>query len=88
MSWLIHRRMAWKFVSGKVLLLDLDTNRAAGLNETGALVWQLLEEGAGREALAAEVAGRYRIPVPDAERDVDAFLALLERRGWIEARPG
>ena len=86
MDWIIHRRMAWQVLDGRALLVDLDANVAAGFNETGTLVWKLLEQGTSRDALTAEVAGTYRIPAGDAERDVGAFLNLLEAKGWIEAR--
>jgi len=86
MDWIIHRRMAWQVLDGRALLVDLDANVAAGFNETGTLVWKLLEQGTSRDALTAEVAGTYRIPSDDAERDVSAFLNLLESKGWIEAR--
>lgn len=86
MDWCIHRRMAWQVLDGKALLVELDTNVAAGLNETGTLVWRLLEQGVGRDGLVAEVAREYGIASADAERDVGAFLGLLEAKGWIEAR--
>ena len=78
--------MAWQVLDGKALLVDLDTNVAAGLNETGTFVWRLLEQGVGRDALASEVARTYRLSVSDAERDVRTFVGLLEAKGWIEAR--
>lgn len=88
MNWVIHRRMAWQVLDGRALLVDLDAGVAAGLNETGTLVWRLLEQGVGRDALAPEVARTYGVPIPDAERDVSSFLGLLEAKGWIEARAG
>ena len=59
-------------------------NEVMSLNETGALLWRLLEKGADREALVAALLGEYDVGRDAAEKDVDAFLAQLAEKDLLE----
>lgn len=54
------------------------------LNETGALLWQALEQGGSREELAAALTKEYAVSMEIALADVDEFLARLEKTGCLE----
>ena len=54
------------------------------LNEAGALLWRMLENGCDREALAERLMQEYGIGPDRAARDVDIFLARLRERALIE----
>lgn len=44
------------------------------LNEAGAFMWKLLEEGCTKEVLAGKLSEKYGIPAPQAQTDADAFV--------------
>ena len=63
----------------------VDFNGILNLNDSGALLWQHLEQGAGREALADALTAKYDVSRPQALADVDAFYAILVDAGCAEA---
>ena len=55
------------------------------LNESGAMLWNVLKDGAEKSDLVAALQSTYEISAELAEKDVDAFLATLNSVGCIEA---
>lgn len=54
------------------------------LNATGVMLWELLKNGAEKADLAAALVQEYSIDPAQAEADVNAFLAPLEKIGCVE----
>lgn len=70
-----------------VLPLGTETvnfNGMLTLNETGALLWQALEQGGGREELADALTKEYAVTRGEALTDVDSFLKKLEAVGCLD----
>lgn len=55
------------------------------LNESGALLWNTLKKGAGREELVKALMAEYAVSEETAFSDVDEFIAKLEEAGALEA---
>lgn len=53
------------------------------VNETGALLWELLEKEQTADALAAELVERYEVELPRAQKDTNEFLEQLRRVGAL-----
>lgn len=51
------------------------------LNESGAGIWQLLEEGKKPEQIAVIFAGEYGILAQEALEDIQQFIKQLEKQG-------
>jgi hypothetical protein len=66
------------------VLLHLDTGEYRRLNETGALIWGLLEEAPTHAQLMAGLRRVVEEPPTHLQREVDTFLDSLEARGLIE----
>lgn len=62
----------------------LDFNAMLNLNETGALIWKKLEEGADKEALIKAVTAEYDVSEEEARTDVEAFCKKLIDVGCAE----
>lgn len=58
--------------------------RVFSLNETGAFMWRLLEQGATKEELLAALRQEYEVDEAEARADIDAFLESLESMGVLE----
>jgi hypothetical protein len=69
------------------VLLHLDSGEYRQLNETGALIWSLLEPGPSRQELLAALRAQIQDPPANMEAEVDAFLAALRERGLIDFEP-
>lgn len=55
------------------------------LNDSGAMLWRQLEQGADRLALADALTAEYEVTQQQALADVDAFLDKLLQAGCLEA---
>ena len=54
------------------------------LNDSGAMLWQKLEQGADRQALISALTDEYTVTDQEAAADVDAFLEKLSQAGCME----
>ena len=62
----------------------LDFNGMLTLNETGAFLWQKLQEGGDVDSLVAALTGEYDVSAEVARVDVQAFLDKLVKAGCTE----
>ena len=79
-----------RYVDGMPIVVPLGEaavsfNGMIRLNESGALLWKKLSEGADRAALVAALEEAYTVSTAQAEVDVEAFLAPLFAAGFLEA---
>jgi len=63
----------------------LGTKRYYSLNETGGLVWTMLEEGATVERIVECLVERYEVTREQAVRAVDRLVAALLERQLVKA---
>lgn len=61
----------------------LDFSGMVRLNNSGAMLWKILEEGASRDELIQAITERYSVSVEQAERDLDEFLGVLNKVGCL-----
>lgn len=47
------------------------------LNQTGAMICEMLENGAGAEEISKAMSASYGIPVPEARIDLEQFVKQL-----------
>lgn len=64
--------------------VSIDFSGMLTLNESGAVLWRALEQGADREKLIDALTAEYDVVRDTASEDVDAFLAKLAKAGCIE----
>ena len=60
-----------------------DPSHSLSVNEAGALLWRMLEEGAEKDGLADRLVQEYEIDRDLAMRDTEKFLAQLRDRGIL-----
>ena len=69
-----------------VLPLKTDTvdfNGMIRLNNSGAMLWKTLEQGATREELVLAITSQYDVTQEEAARDVDEFIETLNKIGCL-----
>ena len=54
------------------------------LNESGVLLWNMLENGCTRENMAEALTKEYEVSFDEALADVDAFIEKLDKAGCID----
>jgi len=62
----------------------LDFNGILTLNESGYMLWQLLEKGCTREDMAKALTEEYEVSFEEALADSDAFIQKLTEAKCIE----
>lgn len=54
------------------------------LNGTGAFIWRGVEKGQDAAAIAQGLADAYDVELAKAKADVDAFIAGMSDKGFLE----
>lgn len=63
---------------------SLVLNGIIKLNDSGALLWKAIEDGADEKAMAEQLVRTYGIAGEKAQKDVGAFLDTLRGVGCLE----
>jgi hypothetical protein len=75
-------------IAGQTVVLPggdvLDLNMMITLNETGAFLWERLNEDTCVEALVAALLGEYDVDEKTARQAVEAFVQKLNDHGFLE----
>ena len=59
-------------------------NRIMSVNETGAFLWRMLENGAEKQEMINALLQEYETDPQTAEKDVEAFLNELRDKKLVE----
>lgn len=78
------REVAGTWVVLPVAGETVNFNGMISLNETGALLWRALEQGADLDMLADALMQKYDVQRMEALKDAAAFVEKLSTAGCIE----
>lgn len=74
-------------VAGQTVVLptgdELDLNMMITLNDTGAFLWEQLQEETDEEKLVAALLGEYDVDEATARNAVKTFVAKLNENGFL-----
>jgi coenzyme PQQ synthesis protein D (PqqD) len=76
----VYRELAGE---GGAVLLHLDSGAYHGLNETGILIWSLIDGERTFERLVADMREQIEDPPDDLDAETERFLADLRARDLI-----
>lgn len=62
----------------------VDFNGMLTLNSSGAMLWNVLEQGGGEQELVDALTAEYDVSAERAAVDIQKFLDVLRRAGCIE----
>ena len=65
---------------------DTKENTLLKLNDSGAMLWKMLEQGCERQALVDYLMENYAVSDQQAASDVDAFLSMLKQTDCLEEK--
>lgn len=74
-------------VDDEVVILDIPSGRYFGLNDVGALIWELLDGDHDRDDILDAITAAYDIDRTTAAGDLDTLIAELTGAGLVEGRP-
>ena len=81
---LVLREVAGTWVVLPLAEKALDFNGMLSLNETGVMLWHLLENECQKEELVTALLNEYDVSKDIASADVDEFLRTLRKAGCLE----
>ena len=70
-------------ISGEIVLLDLASEQYFGLDEVGARIWALINEGRAVGEVADSLLQEYEVERATLESDIDELLRSLLEAGLI-----
>ena len=77
-------KLEWREVEGEIVALDLESSKYLSVNQTGALLWPALADGATRPELIARLVQTFEIDQDTAAKDLDSFLNSLAEQNLLE----
>lgn len=80
----VLRQVAGTWVVLPLGSTSVDFNGMLKLNDSGAMLWKVLEQGGGKDALVDALTGEYDVSRQQAEADVEEFLNKLAQCGCIQ----
>lgn len=80
----ILRKVADSYIVVPVGSMTLNFNGIINLNETGAFLFEKLQQGAGREDLINALLEEYDVAPERAENDVDIFIQKVRDADVLE----
>lgn len=80
----VLRQVAGTWIVLPVAEKTINFNGMLTLNETGNMLWHLLEKECTREALAEALTNEYDVTYSEALADVDEYIDKLQRAGCLE----
>jgi hypothetical protein len=75
----------WREVEGEIVALDLRKLVYISVNQSGAILWPALVEGASKDVLVARLSQAFDLDGADAAADVEAFLKSLGEQDLLES---
>ncbi len=80
----VLRKVADVYVVVPVNSLTLDFNGIINLNETGAFLFRLLQNGADKQELVNKLLEEYEVEPEKASADIDVFLEKVKDADILE----
>lgn len=80
----ILRKVADSYVVVPVGKMTLDFNGIINLNETGAFLFGILQQGAQRDELISKMLEEYDVSPERAAADIDTFLEKVKEADVLE----
>ena len=74
----------WRDVGEEIVVLNTTSAEYLAVNQSGHALWPLLSSGARRDDLEQRLILEFGIPPDSASRDVELFLAALDRLSLLE----
>ncbi len=75
--------VVFKRLDDRMVLVHLGTNQIFELNDTGARVWELLQEGITGDALLDRLAAEFDVDSKTLQDEINALLSDLHNEGLI-----
>jgi outer membrane protein assembly factor BamB len=80
----IDRNIIWKDVDGVVYILQPEQEEIHALNETGTLIWKLIDKGYTLKQVQKKFLVLYKVTDQQAKNDIQAFIDRYVREKFLK----
>ena len=70
----------------EMIIMDMNSGKYFGLNETGARIWSLLNENQKIKDIIEKLSDEYDITKEQCEKEVKKFISTLLEKGLIDVK--
>jgi hypothetical protein len=89
LTYRIHdSRVVHEVIDGEVIMINLENGKYYTLNESGAVLWSLMQQGCDTEAMIALIAKYFSVPAALIERQGIPFFEQLLSEGLVSQENG
>jgi hypothetical protein len=71
--------LMWRDVDGEAVILDMENDTYYSLNETGSLVWKMIDDKKSVEEIASMLSVKYGISAKKAEKDINEIISKFRK---------
>jgi len=85
-KWAYRRKknIIFRKEGGEAILFNPDTSGIVVINSTGCFIWPLINGKRGKHDVLEKIVKEFDVGLKAAEKDLDKFIADLEKQGFIE----
>ena len=83
-TWRPDKRVAWRAVDGRMVIVGGHEGKLFVLNETGTCLWELVCYSASVDDMASTLESGFEVTAKAARKDVVAFLKQMHNRGLVQ----
>ena len=76
--------LVWRKMDDNTVVVSPKTGKVRVLNGIGSLIWEALTAGESISDIQASIIAQYNIMPEQANRDIQTFLADLQKRGLVK----
>ena len=76
-------KVVFERIDEEVVLINMESGSYYSLTETGAVIWEMIENGIGTEAMLTELLIQYDAPVTVIEPALATFISELEKENLV-----
>jgi hypothetical protein len=76
--------LAGRIISNQAYVVNTKNSVLHEFNETGTFIWKLIEKNRSKADILRELINEFEVSAEKAQRDLDEFLAKLEKNEIIE----
>lgn len=85
----ISKKFVLREIAGERVIIPVgntaqDFNGLLHVNESGEFIWKQLQNDISEEDLLKAILDEFEVDHDTAERDMRAFLSVLQSQGWLE----
>jgi hypothetical protein len=82
--YLKNKDVIYRQDAGEAIIFNPENSDIVILNSTGCFIWSLIDGKNGTKGMVNKVIDEFDVEVSRAEKDTEAFLDQLERKGFVK----